>query len=479
MGTGALSILLSRKGFSIILHYMSSFTTQRPRVAFLTIGCRLNQAETALLKDGFRRRGFLPVEYGQETDVLILNSCTVTEGAEADCRRLVRQTLRKSPQAFVAVTGCYAQTGLAVLRQIEGIDLIVGNQFKMQLPDLLPSVPQQVKPSVAQVHHERMDADNFVLEGVGDYSTTRANLKIQDGCQFMCAFCLIPFARGRERSRVVDDAIREAGELAQKGHRELVLTGVNIGQFQDQELDLLALLTRLEAIEGLARIRISSIEPTTIPDGLLEYMKSSYKLCRFLHVPLQSGDNAILKSMNRRYSVQEYQEAMEAALQLIPDVCFGTDVMVGFPGETQVEFDNTLAFIQDLPFAYLHVFSYSSRPGTASTKMTGQVSSHDIKERSRILRNLSCHKREVFYQKFFGHELSVLFEEEAKGTWTGLTDNYLRVDVRSSLNLKNTIQSVVATGIMSDRIVGLLNPLPESFCYPHHQELAVIQDRTI
>jgi threonylcarbamoyladenosine tRNA methylthiotransferase MtaB len=451
-------------------------TTQQPRVAFSTIGCRLNQAETALLKDGFRRRGFIPVEYGQDTDVLVLNSCTVTESAEADCRRLVRQTLRQSPQAFVAVTGCYAQTGLDVLRQIEGIDLIVGNQFKMQLPDLLPPVPQQIKQSVPQVHHERMDPDNFVLEGVGDYSTTRANLKIQDGCQFMCAFCLIPFARGRERSRLADDAIREAEELVQRGHRELVLTGVNIGQFQDQDIDLLGLISRLEAIEGLERIRISSIEPTTIPNGLIEYLKTSRKLCRFLHVPLQSGDDTILRTMNRRYTIQEYQNAMELACSTIPNVCFGTDVMVGFPGEGEREFANTLAFIKDLPFAYVHVFSYSPRPGTASTKMADQVSPGDIKERSRTLRELSRQKREAFQQRFLGRELSVLFEEEANGVWTGLTDHYLRVDVRSSLHLKNTVQSVVATGVMSDRMLGLLNPLSHSSLSLHQQNLALIQD---
>ena len=458
---------------------MAPLTTQQARVAFSTIGCRLNQAETALLKDGFRRRGFIPVEYGQETDILILNSCTVTEGAEADCRRLVRQTLRQSPQAFVAVTGCYAQTGLEVLRQIEGIDLIVGNQFKMQLPDLVPSVTKHVKQSVPQVLHERMDPDNFLLEGVGEYSTTRANLKIQDGCQFMCAFCLIPFARGRERSRFVDDAVREAEALVQRGHRELVLTGVNIGQYQDRNVDLLGLIAQLEAIEGLDRIRISSIEPTTIPHGLLEYMKSSHTLCRFLHVPLQSGDDTILKAMNRRYSIQEYQEAMELACSMIPDVCFGTDVMVGFPGEGQREFANTLAFIQDLPFAYVHVFSYSPRFGTASTKMACQVPPSVIKERSRILRELSWQKRKAFQQRFLGRELAVLFEENVNGTWTGLTDHYLRVGVRSSLDLKNTIQSVVATGVMTDRVMGLLNPLPgsTSLRYHHdHQELVVIQE---
>ena len=452
--------------------------TQQPRVAFSTIGCRLNQAETALLKDGFRLRGFLPVQYGEDTDVLVLNSCTVTEGAEADCRRLVRQTLRQSPQAFVAVTGCYAQTGLEVLRQIEGIDLIVGNQFKMQLPDILPAVPQRIKQSMPRVHHERMDPGNFLLDGVGDYSTTRANLKIQDGCQFMCAFCLIPFARGRERSRFIDDAVREAEALVQRGHRELVLTGVNIGQYQDADSDLLSLIRRLEAIEGLERIRISSIEPTTVPEGLLEHMQSSKKLCRFLHVPLQSGDDRILKSMNRRYAVRDYQEAMERAMRMIPDVCFGSDVMVGFPGEGPTEFANTLALLQDLPFAYAHVFSYSPRPGTASTKMPNQVPSGVIKERSRILRELSRQKREIFYQRFLGREVSVLFEERVNGVWTGLTDHYLRVDVRSSLDLKNTVQSVVATGVMTDRVMGLLKPLSDSSpLRDHHdyQELVVIQ----
>lgn len=451
-------------------------TIQKPRVTFSTIGCRLNQAETALLKDGFQRRGFLPVEYGQDTDVLVLNSCTVTEGAEADCRRLVRQTLRQSPQAFVAVTGCYAQTGLEALRRIEGIDLIVGNQFKMQLPDILPSVLQQGKRSVPRVHHERMDPENFLLEGVGDYSTTRANLKIQDGCQFMCAFCLIPFARGRERSRLVDDAVREAKELVERGHRELVLTGVNIGQYQDEAIDLLGLISRLEAIGGLERIRISSIEPTTIPEGLLEHMQSSQKLCRFLHVPLQSGDDTMLRRMNRRYSVREYQEAMECTMRMIPDVCFGTDVMVGFPGEGPTEFANTLALIQDLPFAYLHVFSFSPRPGTAATKMSDTVSPTIIKERSRILRELSWEKRKAFQQRFLGRELAVLFEEEVNGTWTGLTDHYLRVDVRSSLDLKNTIQLVWATGVMTDRVMGLLNPLTGSSPLPYHQELVVIQE---
>lgn len=429
-----------------------------PKISFYTVGCRLNQAETALLKDQFRRRGFVPVEYGQPTDILVVNSCTVTEGAESDCRRVVRQTLRQSPQAFVAVTGCYAQTGLAVLQDIEGIDLIVGNTFKMQLPEILPPVSQRQKHDRPLIQHARIAPEDFVLEGVGEYATTRANLKIQDGCQFMCAFCLIPFARGRERSRVLDDAVREAEALVTKGHKELVLTGVNIGQYRDHGRDILVLLERLEEIEGLSRIRISSIEPTTLPECLLEYMQDSTKLCRFLHVPMQSGDDWILRAMNRRYTRQAYQDAMESALKRVPDVCFGTDMMVGFPGEGEREFANTRACAHDLPFSYMHVFSYSPRPGTAAVKLPQAVPQEVIKKRSRELREISQRQRMVFYQGMMGKKMDVLIEnQESEGYWMGLTDNFVRVAVGSEGSLENTMVSVRLTGMMADRAIGVVD----------------------
>lgn len=428
-----------------------------PRVSFYTVGCRLNQAETSLLQDGFRQKGFHPVAYGQETDLLVVNSCTVTEGAESDCRRVVRQVLRHSPQAFVAVIGCFAQTGLQALRRVEGIDLIVGNQFKMRLPDLFPPESRLTKQTTPQVQHSRIDPENFLLEGVGEYTTTRANLKIQDGCQFMCAFCLIPFARGRERSRVREDALREAEALVARGHRELVLTGVNIGQYEDEGRGLLELIQDLEAIEGLDRIRISSIEPTTVPEGLLAHMAISKKLCRHLHVPLQSGDDHILRAMNRRYTVNEYRRWMEQALDGIPGLCFGTDIMVGFPGEGIREFQQTCQIVQELPFAYVHVFSYSPRPGTASLRLPDAVHPSVIKQRSRELRRLSALKRQAFDQQFLGQEVSVLFEsEETNGYWTGLTDHYIRVSVRSTIPLANHMLPVVITGVMADRMVGIL-----------------------
>ena len=262
----------------------------KKKVAFYTAGCRLNQSETAVLTDRFTRMGYQKVPYGEATDLLVLNTCTVTENAEADCRRVIRRTLRHSPKAFVAVTGCYAQTGLNTLQHLPGVDLVLGNQYKMLLPDYLEEMPHVQKRSSTFVRHSgSMSREDFIQDGVGEYATTRANLKIQDGCNFMCSFCLIPFARGRERSRLSDDAVREAERLVERGHRELVLTGVNIGRFANGSGGLLDLIQRLERIPGLARIRISSIEPTTIPPALIEYMSTSRKLCRFLHVPLQSG----------------------------------------------------------------------------------------------------------------------------------------------------------------------------------------------
>ena len=309
--------------------------TDRPRASLHTLGCRLNQAETALLADRLQQDGYQIVEYGRPTDLLVLNTCTVTDEAERVCRYEIRRTLRHSPQAFVAVTGCYAQTGIEALRRTPGLDLIVGNRHKMALPAHLPP-PSALKkrPAPSLLHTKTLDRDDFVLDGTGDYDSTRANLKIQDGCNFMCSFCLIPLARGRERSRKMDDAIREAEALAARGHREVVLTGVNIGRYEQDGRPLLELIRQLERIAGLDRIRISSIEPTTIPDELLDYMATSSKLCRHLHLPLQSGNDDMLRMMNRRYTIRDYAAFVDKAMRRIPDLALGTDLLVGFPGET-------------------------------------------------------------------------------------------------------------------------------------------------
>lgn len=447
----------------------------KKKVAFYTAGCRLNQSETAVLTDRFTNMGYERVAYGEPTDVLVLNTCSVTENAEADCRRVIRRTLRHSPRAFVAVTGCYAQTGLKTLQHLPGVDLVLGNQYKMLLPDYLREMPHVQKHASTFVRHSgSISREDFVQDGVGEYATTRANLKIQDGCNFMCSFCLIPFARGRERSRLTDDAVREAEQLVERGHRELVLTGVNIGRFANGSEGLLDLIQRLERIPGLARVRISSIEPTTIPDALIEYMNTSRKLCRFLHVPLQSGDDGILSAMNRRYTVSEYRTWVEDVVRQIPDVCVGTDVLVGFPGETDRQFSATCELVRDLPLAYAHVFSYSARPGTPAARLGNPVPLTVIKARSRVLSRLSATKRAQFYQQFLDRDCLVLFESMGKdGLWTGLTDNFIRVSVAASGSLANQIRRVRLTGVMEHAALGKLTdkdpPRPRRFPIPVFQ----------
>ena len=434
--------------------------TGRPRASLHTLGCRLNQAETALLADRLQHDGYRIVEYGQPTDLLVLNTCTVTDEAERICRYEIRRTLRHSPQAFVAVTGCYAQTGVKALRQMPGIDLIVGNRHKMSLPAHLPSpAALRKQPAPSLLHTKTLDRDDFVLDGSGHYDSKRANLKIQDGCNFMCSFCLIPFARGHERSRRMDDTIREAEVLVAHGHRELVLTGVNIGRYEQDGRPLLDVIRQLERIDGLERIRISSIEPTTIADDLLEHMAASAKLCRHLHLPLQSGDDGILRAMNRRYTLRDYTVFVDKAIRLMPDLGLGTDVLVGFPGEGDAQFANTLAAATDLPFSYLHVFTYSKRPGTAATRMTGTVPAATTKSRSKALSELSRAKRMAFYQRYVGRTARVLFEtQDDTGRWTGLTDNYMRVGVTACGDLTNTLGHVAIEGTMDGLAVGRMLP---------------------
>ncbi len=432
----------------------------RPRASLHTLGCRLNQAETALLADRLRQDGYLIVDYGRPTDLLVLNTCSVTDEAERMCRYEIRRTLRHSPQAFVAVTGCYAQTGVEALRQVPGLDLIIGNQHKMSLPTHLPSPSALRKqPAPSLLHTKTLTRDDFTMDGTGDYESTRANLKIQDGCNFMCSFCLIPFARGHERSRRMDDTVREAETLVARGHRELVLTGVNIGRYEQDGGSLLDLIRRLERIDGLDRIRISSIEPTTVPDDLLEYMTASAKLCRHLHLPLQSGDDGILRAMNRRYTMQDYAAFVDKAIRLMPDLGLGTDVLVGFPGEGDAQFANTLAAATDLPFSYLHVFAYSKRPGTAAARMGGTVPATTIKSRGKVLAELSRAKRLAFYQRYVGRTVDVLFEtQDDAGRWTGLTSNYIRVGVTTDNDLAHARGRVAIEGTMDGLAVGKMLP---------------------
>lgn len=422
------------------------------RASFYTLGCRLNQAETSLISNSFRERGYEIVDYGEPTDVCVINTCTVTQQADAKCRQLVRQVLRRSPDAFVAVIGCYAQIGTKALQDIEGIDLIVGTEEKMQVCDFI-DVPQKLPEPV--VRKKKISSNAFTISSVGNYETaTRANLKIQDGCDFMCTFCVIPFARGRSRSRAFWDIQREAMQLVERGHKELVLSGVNIGTYAYEGKTFLDVVKMLETVDGLERIRISSIEPTTIPQALVYHMAESDKLCNHFHMPLQSGDDKVLKDMRRLYTLAEYEAFLKFVQKHVPEVCFGTDVMVGFPGESEERFENSLRLLSELPLAYFHVFPFSERGGTRALKMTEKVDARVKKSRSATLRRLSVQKRQDFYQHQVGKTVRVLMEERNEaGLFQGFTENYVKVGVETDIDLENQFFDVELTGMASQKLL--------------------------
>ncbi|MHB2148958.1 tRNA (N(6)-L-threonylcarbamoyladenosine(37)-C(2))-methylthiotransferase MtaB [Calditrichota bacterium LG25] len=425
-----------------------------PTVALHTLGCRLNQAETAIIANKLKQQGYQIVEFGQKADLTIINTCTVTEQADAKCRNAVRQSLRKNPDSFVAVIGCYAQMAVDVISQIQGVDLIMGNEHKMHIDRYLDdNLQKQAQPLV--VHSSKISRKPFVIESIGLYDTyTRANLKIQDGCNFVCSFCIIATARGPARSREFDDLVNEARELVDHGFKEIVLTGVNIGTYQYQDKTFLDILRELEKINGLQRIRISSIEPTTVTPELIDLMADSQKICRHLHIPLQSADDKILESMRRKHTFDDFERIVHYAVKRLPDVGLGTDIMVGYPGEDDEAFINTKKRVADLPLAYFHVFTYSDRKGTASFKMKPKVAPQVKKLRNRIMIEMGRRKKFAFYRKFLGQTVDVLFEQQINGLWEGFSDNYMRVKARSDRSLKNEIVPVKLIEIDGDKIIG-------------------------
>lgn len=432
-------------------------------VSFYTLGCRLNQAETAILQTSFEQQGYRIVEFKKPADVVVVNTCTVTENGDADTRKVVNKINRMNPRSKIALIGCQAQIQRENLLEMPGVHWVVGNAEKM---NLAPVIENGLRSGGPQVVTPVISRQRFTLPAHGiDRSHTRANLKIQDGCDFFCSFCVIPYARGRARSREFADILSEAHHLIEAGHRELVLTGINIGTYRDGEKTVLDVIENLEQLEGLERIRISSMEPTTIPWQLIERMQSnsrpskivkSGRLCRYLHIPLQSGSNHILKTMNRRYGVEEFAEFIRQVNNAVPGVCLGTDVIVGFPGETDRHFEETYSLLLDLPLAYFHVFSYSERPWAKSRKYENKIDKAVIERRSQRLRQLSTRKRRVFMEQHLGSIEEVLFEQLKKGYWTGLTDTYIRVNVKSEKDLKNCLVPVRLEGAENHTMTGAL-----------------------
>jgi threonylcarbamoyladenosine tRNA methylthiotransferase MtaB len=424
------------------------------KVSFYTQGCRLNQAETAQMEQSMDGETFLVVDFKCPADITVINTCTVTENGDSDTRKLVHKINRLNPDCKIALVGCQAQILKEKLADMHNVLWVIGNGSKMSLVEIIKDTKDKLEPTVLV---NKIKAESFTIKTAGiDRKHTRANLKIQDGCDFYCAFCIIPFARGPARSRVFSDILDEAKILIKAGHRELVITGVNIGTYSYEGKTFLDVINALDGLDGLDRIRISSIEPTTIPSDLFEMMNGESKLCKYLHIPIQSGTDEVLTLMNRKYALSEFMAFVERVRSKVPDICIGTDVIVGFPGETDSLFEQTEMCLREGPFDYFHVFSYSERKMARSKRFEGQVSVPDIKKRSDVLRSLSKRKKALYTARFVGKTVPVLMEQKKRGAWTGLTEHYIRVNVSSEVDLTNQIVPVVLKKASATHAEGVL-----------------------
>lgn len=432
-------------------------TQKDKRASLHTIGCRLNQAETTLLQERLEAAGYAIVPFGEPADLGIVNTCTVTNEADVKSRKLIRAFIRKNPRAYMAVIGCYSQTDAASVAEIDGVDLILGNQEKLNVLDYAA----EGKNETPLIVRDRILRDDFTIALAGETPfSRRANLKIQDGCDFMCTFCVIPFARGRSRSREMDNLLDEARQLVARGAKELVLTGVNVGTYEGRRdgSTLADVIEGLNEIPDLRRIRISSIEPTTIPESVFGMMNDpNHALLPYLHIPLQSGSNRVLESMGRRYTREEYLDFIERADAAVQDLCIGTDIMVGAAGEGEDDFEDTCELLDKSPLAYAHVFKYSERAGTASARLPGKVDAQTAARRSARIRRISAEKLRRFHGRHLGKTFEVLFEQVEKGHSSGYTGNYIRVAVRSDDILENSIREVTIEESRGDFVVGHCN----------------------
>ena len=407
------------------------------KVAFHTLGCRLNFAETGSIIQGFRQRGYDVVDFGQQADVVMVNTCTVTDQADSTCRNLIRKAQKSSPEAKIVVVGCYAQMDPQAIARMEGVDLILGTSEKYKVFDYLDEDSEQL----IKVDH----STDFwgAASGVGD-GHTRAFLKIQDGCNYICSFCIIPRARGRSRAIEPKVAVEEAKKLLVSGVKEIVISGVNIGEYEEASgTPLWELMARLLELDGLERLRLSSVEPNTITEQLLKTLKQSPKSMDHFHLPLQSGSDEMLVSMRRKYSVEEYRYKIAMVKDYYPDSGIGADIILGHPGETQEEFLKTFNLLRELPITHFHPFPFSKRQGTLSAKMTNAIPQQTKKERVRAITMFGEAKLQAFAEEQVGRSNNVLFEtRNAQGLWEGYTTNFVRVEVNSSAELKNQILPV-------------------------------------
>lgn len=420
-----------------------------PTVAFYTLGCKLNFAESSTLARLFQEQGYEVRQPAEQADVYVINTCAVTAQAESKGRNIIRKLHRQAPDALIVVTGCYAQLQAQKLGAIKGVDMVLGNDEKFLVFDRIREYHPDKAPVIAQ--HSFKTLRNFHSA----YSTTgrtRSFLKIQDGCDHWCSFCTIPMARGKSRNAPRENLMEQAKRIAKDGFKEVVLTGVNVADYgKTTGESLISLLQDLEQVEGIERFRISSMEPELISDKLIDFVAQSARFLPHFHIPLQSGSNAVLKAMRRRYARELFADRVQAIHAVIPDAFIGADVIVGFPGEKSAHFQDTYAFLQELPASYYHVFSYSDRPGTRASRMGDKAPHAQIKQRSKQLNALAAAKQLAFYKKQRHTYRQVLFEHKYQDGWMyGFTENYVKTGIPYQEGLVNKIVQVKLSDLMPD-----------------------------
>jgi threonylcarbamoyladenosine tRNA methylthiotransferase MtaB len=421
-------------------------------VAFYTLGCKLNFSETSTIGRQLMGEGYQKVDFEEGADVYVINTCSVTDNADKKCKRIVKEALRHNPNAFVTIIGCYAQLKPKEISRIPGVDLVLGAAEKFNLGEYLTDTR---KKEVAEIKDGKIKEvlDYHASYSIGD--RTRSFLKVQDGCDYFCAFCTIPLARGKSRSDTVANVVKQAEEVVASGIKEIVLTGVNTGDFGAQTGEtFFQLLKALENVEGLNRVRISSIEPNLLSDEIIEFAAQSRIIVPHFHIPLQSGSDKILTAMRRRYLTELYTSRVQKIKSLMPHCCIGVDVIVGFPGESHEDFIDTYNYLNGLDISYLHVFTYSERPNTTANKMAEKVPMHERADRSKMLHILSDKKRRHFYEQYVGSIRPVLWEIENDGkVQYGFTDNYIKVKTQYDPLLVNEIQTVKLDVIDEDMVM--------------------------
>jgi threonylcarbamoyladenosine tRNA methylthiotransferase MtaB len=427
---------------------------QYKKVAFYTLGCKLNFSETSTISRLFEDSGYAKVDFEETPDIYVVNTCSVTENADKKCKQLVKRALKINPNAFVAIIGCYAQLKPTEIAQIPGVDIVLGANEKFNLIEHIEKLESKPIETVVSFESIKNTKDFIPSFSYGD--RTRSFLKVQDGCDYFCTFCTIPLARGNSRNATIEETIGEVKKIAETDVKEVVLTGVNIGDFgQGGEENLFGLIQELDKLEGIDRFRISSIEPNLLSNEIIQFcLADSKRFVPHFHVPLQSGNNRLLKAMRRKYLRELYAERVAHIKSLRPDACIGVDVIVGFPGETDEEFMDTIDFLKDIDISYLHVFTYSERANTTAVKLGDAVPMNVRKERSKMLHILSDKKKRLFYEQNVGSTRTVLFEnEEDTGIMYGFTENYVKVKAAFDPTKINAFQTVHLTEIDRDGVM--------------------------